>query len=75
MQDRFKDNPERYTRFLKIFSEIYGRDAPDVPYEARVSRIRDEVRNSLQGHEDLYERFESFIPENQVELADKMKKA
>jgi len=64
MQDRFIDEPERYNRLLKVFSDYYANTVPDVPYKARVSKVRVDVRDILQGHDDLVEGFESFMPKD-----------
>jgi hypothetical protein len=63
-KDRFAEDPERYARFLKAFTEIYGTNAPDRSYEARISLIRAEMKDDIfKDHVDLLESFESFIPE------------
>lgn len=63
-KDRFADEPERYNRFLKTFTDIYGSNAPDEPPETRISMIRAEMRDIFRGNEDLLEGFESFVPED-----------
>lgn len=64
MQNRFADEPERYQRLLQAFSNFYTTTAPDVPYDARVSKIKVEIREILQGHDDLIEGFEGFMPKD-----------
>jgi hypothetical protein len=61
-KDRLAAQPERYARFLKAFSDIYGAGAPDRSYEERVELMRKKMRDDvLKGHDDLLEGFESFI--------------
>jgi hypothetical protein len=61
-KERFATDPDRFTRFLKAFGDIYGSGAPDRSYEERIELIRKEMRDDvLKGHEDLMEGFEAFI--------------
>ncbi|KAF3039993.1 hypothetical protein E8E11_006628 [Didymella keratinophila] len=64
VKDRFIDEPERYKRLLKVFSDYYANTVPDAPYEARVSKAKVDVRDILQGHDDLVEGFDSFVPKD-----------
>lgn len=64
MQDRFVDEPERYNRLFNVFSDYCANVTSNVPYEARVSKVRVEVRDILEGHDDLIEGFESFMPKD-----------
>ncbi|KAH7087743.1 hypothetical protein FB567DRAFT_549003 [Paraphoma chrysanthemicola] len=67
-KERFAEDPERYNRLLKVFAEIYGSSAPDVPYETRMATIRAEMREDvLKDNNDLLQGFESFVPSRQDE--------
>jgi hypothetical protein len=62
-KERFSDDPERYTSFLKVFSEIYGVDAPDRSYEDRIALIQDEMKTKIfENYPDLFEGFQAFVP-------------
>ncbi|KAF9701809.1 hypothetical protein EKO04_001176 [Ascochyta lentis] len=70
VKERFAEEPERYNRFLKAFTEIYGSSAPNVPYETRMETIRAEMRdNVFKDNKDLLQGFESFIPSQQQETS------
>ncbi|KAF2847967.1 hypothetical protein T440DRAFT_556990 [Plenodomus tracheiphilus IPT5] len=66
-KQRFANNPEQYTNFLSIFSEIYGANAPDRSYEDRIALAQVGMKDKVfKHHPDLFEGFLEFVPKGET---------
>jgi hypothetical protein len=69
-KDRFSEDSERYARFLKAFTEIYGNSAPDRSYKARIVLIWAEMKdNVFEALKEIDVIFESSVPEIEPGIA------